>query len=60
LSRKTESIQNQFKETHVTLIEDEADADHTKKSKDKALKKSTVEIMNFGSLKIQSRYCNHP
>jgi hypothetical protein len=41
---KNESIQNQFKETHVTLIEDEADADrYTKKSKDKALKKSTVE-----------------
>ena len=45
LSRKTESIQNQFKETHVTLIEDEADADrYTKKTKDKkAPKKSTVE-----------------
>tara|TARA_R110002126_G_scaffold93703_2_gene221887 strand:- start:937 stop:3207 length:2271 start_codon:yes stop_codon:yes gene_type:complete len=45
LARKTESIQNQFKETHVTLIEDEADADrYTKKSKDKkAPKKSTVE-----------------
>jgi hypothetical protein len=39
LGSKTESIQNQFKETHVTLIEDEADADrYTKKSKDKALK----------------------
>ena len=45
MARKTESIQNQFKETHVTLIEDEADADrYTKKSKDKkAPKKSTVE-----------------
>ena len=43
LARKTESIQNQFKETHVTLIEDEADR-YTKKSKDKkAPKKSTVE-----------------
>jgi hypothetical protein len=40
LSRKTESIQNQFKETHVT-IEDEADADrYTKKSKDKKHRKS--------------------
>ncbi|MBX9888512.1 MAG: helix-turn-helix domain-containing protein [Flavobacteriaceae bacterium] len=45
VARKTESIQNQFKETHVTLIEDEADVDrYTKKSKDKkAPKKSTVE-----------------
>jgi uncharacterized protein YpbB len=45
LSRKTESIQSQFKETHVTLIEDEADAErYTKKTKDKkAPKKSTVE-----------------
>jgi uncharacterized protein YpbB len=45
LARKTESIQNHFKETHVTLIEDEADVDrYTKKSKDKkAPKKSTIE-----------------
>jgi hypothetical protein len=54
---------NQFKETHVTLIEDEADADrYTKKSKDKkSTEKSTVErLMNFGSLKFNPRYCNHP
>jgi hypothetical protein len=45
ISRKTEAIQNQFKDTHVTLIEDEADANrYTKKNKDKkAPKKSTVE-----------------
>jgi uncharacterized protein YpbB len=45
ISRKTVAIQNQFKETHVTLIEDEADANrYTAKSKiKKAPKKSTVE-----------------
>jgi uncharacterized protein YpbB len=45
LSRKKEAIQNQFKEMHVTLIEDEADLNrYTSKKKDKAApKKSTVE-----------------
>jgi uncharacterized protein YpbB len=45
ISHKTEAIQNQFKEVHVTLIEDEADIErYTKKKKvTKELKKSTVE-----------------
>jgi hypothetical protein len=38
LVSKTESIQNQFKETHVTLIEDEADADRQPRKSKKALK----------------------
>jgi hypothetical protein len=52
-----------FKETHVTLIEDEADADrYTKKSKDKkAPKKSTVEETHelWIAKKFNPRYCNH-
>ncbi|WP_418264472.1 helix-turn-helix domain-containing protein [Flavobacterium faecale] len=46
LSRKTNAIQNQFKETHVTLIEDEADANRytsKKKTNKKEPKKSTVQ-----------------
>lgn len=45
--RKTEAIQNQFKKTHVTLIEDEKDLERytsKKKTDSKAPKKSTVEI----------------
>jgi hypothetical protein len=62
LSRKTESIQNQFKETHVTLIEDEADADRYKKSKEKSTEKSTVEETHelWIAKKFNPRYCNHP
>ena len=46
LSRKTNAIQSQFKETHVTLIEDEADANRytsKKKTDKKEPKKSTVQ-----------------
>ncbi|MBE0392049.1 helix-turn-helix domain-containing protein [Flavobacterium sp. PL002] len=45
ISRKTEAIQSQFKDTHVTLIEDDADSTRytSKKSTKKAPKKSTVE-----------------
>ncbi|WP_366185765.1 helix-turn-helix domain-containing protein [Flavobacterium ovatum] len=46
LSRKTNAIQNQFKETHVTLIEDEADVDRyaaKQKTDKKGPKKSTVD-----------------
>ncbi|MGA9637363.1 helix-turn-helix domain-containing protein [Flavobacterium sp.] len=46
LSRKTNAIQSQFKETHVTLIEDEADANRytsKKKGDKKEPKKSTVQ-----------------
>ncbi|MBU2062677.1 MAG: AAA family ATPase [Bacteroidetes bacterium] len=43
--RKTEAIQNQFKDTHVTLIEDDADANRytSKKATKKPAKKSTVQ-----------------
>jgi uncharacterized protein YpbB len=45
LSRKKEAIQNQFKETHVNLIEDEADLNRyiSKKKDQKEPKKSTIE-----------------
>jgi len=45
ISRKTEAIQNQFKDTHVTLIEDDADANRytSKKATKKPAKKSTVQ-----------------
>ena len=45
ISHKTEAIQNQFKEVHVTLIEDEADIErYTKKKRvTKETKKSTVQ-----------------
>ncbi|WP_278034454.1 helix-turn-helix domain-containing protein [Flavobacterium nitratireducens] len=45
LSRKKEAIQNQFKATHVNLIEDDADVDRyiSKKKDKKEPKKSTVE-----------------
>ncbi|MBX9807623.1 MAG: helix-turn-helix domain-containing protein [Flavobacteriaceae bacterium] len=45
ISHKTETIQKQFKEVNVTLIEDEADVErYTKKEKaPKAPKKSTVQ-----------------
>jgi hypothetical protein len=54
---------NQFKETHVTLIEDEADADrYTKKSIKKSTEKSTVEETHelWIAKKFNPRYCNHP
>ena len=43
--RKTEAIQNQFKELNITLIEDEKDLERytSKKSKTAAPKKSTVQ-----------------
>lgn len=43
--RKTEAIQNQFKELNITLIEDEKDVERytSKKSKTVAPKKSTVQ-----------------
>ena len=43
--RKTEAIQNQFKELNITLIEDEKDVERytSKKSKTAAPKKSTVQ-----------------
>ncbi|MFV8269014.1 helix-turn-helix domain-containing protein [Flavobacterium sp. GT2N3] len=45
ISRKTEVIQNQFKELNITLIEDEKDVERytSKKSKTAAPKKSTVQ-----------------
>ncbi|TDE31491.1 helicase [Flavobacterium ranwuense] len=45
ISRKTEAIQNQFKEVNITLIEDEKDVERytSKKSKTAAPKKSTVQ-----------------
>lgn len=45
ISRKTEAIQNQFKDTHVTLIEDDVDANRytSKKATKKPAKKSTVQ-----------------
>jgi uncharacterized protein YpbB len=45
ISRKTEAIQNQFKELNITLIEDEKDVERytSKKSKTAAPKKSTVQ-----------------
>ncbi|MBG6186824.1 helix-turn-helix domain-containing protein [Flavobacterium sp. CAN_S2] len=45
ISRKTEAIQNQFKELNITLIEDERDVERytAKKSKTAAPKKSTVQ-----------------
>jgi GTPase SAR1 family protein len=47
VTRKTESIQSQFKKVHVTLIEDEKDLERytaKKKPDSKAPKKSTVDI----------------
>ena len=45
ISRKTEAIQNQFKELNITLIDDEKDVERytSKKSKATAPKKSTVQ-----------------
>ncbi len=45
ISRKTEAIQNQFKELNITLIDDEKDVERytSKKSKTAAPKKSTVQ-----------------
>ncbi|WP_338646712.1 helix-turn-helix domain-containing protein [Flavobacterium sp. KS-LB2] len=45
ISRKTEAIQNQFKELNITLIDDEKDAERytSKKAKTTVLKKSTVQ-----------------
>jgi uncharacterized protein YpbB len=45
ISRKTEAIQNQFKELNITLIEDEKDVERytAKKSKTAVPKKSTVQ-----------------
>ena len=45
ISRKTEAIQNQFKELNITLIEDEKDVERytSKKSKTAVPKKSTVQ-----------------
>lgn len=45
ISRKTEAIQNQFKDSHVTLIEDDVDANRytSKKATKKPAKKSTVQ-----------------
>jgi uncharacterized protein YpbB len=45
ISRKTEAIHNQFKKTHVTLIEDEKDLERytSKKATKKVPKKSTVQ-----------------
>ncbi|MFV5701408.1 helix-turn-helix domain-containing protein [Flavobacterium sp. XS2P12] len=45
ISRKTEAIQNQFKEVNITLIEDEKDVERytSKKSKTAVPKKSTVQ-----------------
>jgi len=45
ISRKTEAIQNQFKELNITLIDDEKDVERyaSKKSKTTAPKKSTVQ-----------------
>ena len=45
ISRKTEAIQNQFKELNITLIDDEKDAERytSKKSKTAVPKKSTVQ-----------------
>jgi hypothetical protein len=43
--RKTEAIQNQFKELNITLIDDEKDVERytSKKSKTALPKKSTVQ-----------------
>jgi uncharacterized protein YpbB len=45
ISRKTDAIQNQFKDSHVTLIEDDVDANRytSKKATKKPAKKSTVQ-----------------
>lgn len=45
ISRKTEAIQNQFKELNITLIDDDKDVERytSKKSKTAAPKKSTVQ-----------------
>jgi hypothetical protein len=45
ISRKTEAIQNQFKELNITLIEDDRDVERytAKKSKTAVPKKSTVQ-----------------
>ena len=45
ISRKTEAIQNQFKELNITLIDDEKDVERytSKKSKTATPKKSTVQ-----------------
>ena len=45
ISRKTDAIQNQFKELNITLIDDEKDVERyaSKKSKTTAPKKSTVQ-----------------
>ena len=45
ISRKTEAIQNQFKELNITLIDDEKDVERytSRKSKTAAPKKSTVQ-----------------
>ncbi|TDE46625.1 helicase [Flavobacterium rhamnosiphilum] len=45
ISRKTEAIQNQFKEVNITLIEDDKDVERytSKKSKTATPKKSTVQ-----------------
>lgn len=45
ISRKTEAIQNQFKELNITLIDDEKDVERytSKKTKTAAPKKSTVQ-----------------
>ena len=45
ISRKTEAIQNQFKELNITLIDDEKDVERytSKKSKTAVPKKSTVQ-----------------
>jgi hypothetical protein len=48
--RKTEAIQNQFKELNITLIDDERRGTYTKKIKTALPKKSTVqETYNCGS-----------
>ena len=46
ISRKTEAIQNQFKELNITLIDDEKDLERytSKKSKTAVSKKSTVQV----------------